>query len=448
MEISLGGIAVLAGSLVMEAVLPCYQPSYRPPFLAQSHMNNEVPDRTYGTHVAKLKQTLEKDQALRKAVGGEFLAIGALERFLLLSLGLKGASCVVDVGCGSGRLACQLAPMKELKYVGTDVVPELLDYATQLAQRPDWSFRRTQNANIPCYDNTADFVCFFSVFTHLSHEDVYRYLAEAKRVLKPNGRVVFSFLEFRIPCHWIIFEDSVKESLNGLHLNQFMDRDGIQAWAVKLGLRVISITNGDRPHIPISEEIRWDNGTVMNGSGNLGQSVAVLGLADEVIVSSVMPSSALDSSDEGVRSRPGAVLGGSANRGDLGFSNISARGYAGTGENTMIVGFAVPLGGRKILVRARGDSLREFLIENVLKGPWIEVVNQGGRVVASNFGLYTAAESERAQIVAVSKAINAPPLADKDAALIAQLPEGNYSVLVRGHDNGTGVVLAEIFAIE
>ncbi|MBC7368507.1 MAG: class I SAM-dependent methyltransferase [Undibacterium sp.] len=409
-------------------------------------MTNEAVDRSYVTHVAKLKQALQKDQALREAIGGEFIAIGALQRSLLISLGLKSDSWVVDVGCGSGRLACQLAPMKDLHYVGIDVVSELLEYAAQLAERKDWEFLQTRSTDIPCADQTADFVCFFSVFTHLSHEDVFRYLREAKRILKPGGRIVFSFLEFRILCHWIIFEDSVKESLNGLHVNQFMDRDGIRAWAVNLGLRVISVSSGDRPHIPIFEEIKWDNGGVMRDYGNLGQSVAVLGFADEEPPASpVENSGGVESQNNGQLAPAQPVVQGSSASG--GFTNISTRGFAGPNENTMIIGFSVPSGGRKVLVRALGDSLKKFGIENTLKVPWIEIVDQTGKVVGSNFGLYNAQETEREEIISVSRALNAPPLLDKDAALIIELPEGNYSTLVRDLDGGSGVVLAEVFVL-
>jgi hypothetical protein len=42
------------------------------------------------------------------------------------------------------------------------------------------------------------------------------------------------------------------------------------------GLVVESVFDGDKGHIPIPEEIRWENGTCMKSLGNLGQSVAVL----------------------------------------------------------------------------------------------------------------------------------------------------------------------------
>lgn len=158
--------------------------------------------RDYREHVARLRSTLAADDAFRAAVGGEFHAIGQLERATLEQHGLGNQPAyVIDVGCGSGRLAFQLAAEPHVSYLGTDVVPELLAYAAQLSARPDWRFLPTSGSKIPSSDNEADFVCFFSVFTHLLHQETFRYLAEAKRAVKKNGMIMFTFLEYRIGCH-------------------------------------------------------------------------------------------------------------------------------------------------------------------------------------------------------------------------------------------------------
>lgn len=53
---------------------------------------------------------------------------------------------------------------------------------------------------------------------------------------------------------------------------QFADRDAITAWASHSGL----VVDGDKPHISIPEEIRWENGTRTKSLGNLGQLVCDL----------------------------------------------------------------------------------------------------------------------------------------------------------------------------
>jgi len=232
--------------------------------------------KTYRDHVAELEGRLSYDDALKRAVGGNFIAVGKLEYYLLRSLGLADGHLVVDVGCGCGRLACQLAHFGAIRYVGTDVVPRLLDYARDLSRRPDWQFDATDGIAIAVPDGAADFVVFFSVFTHLLHEDTFRYFREAARVLKPGGCMVISFVEFRVPTHWDVFAATVENSKPGQHLNQFIDRDGIHAWALHSGFSVESIRSGDTFHIPVPEEIVFENGDRQGTLGTFGQSVAVL----------------------------------------------------------------------------------------------------------------------------------------------------------------------------
>lgn len=239
--------------------------------------------KTYVEHVRKLKTSKFRrfrvdNNAMEMAVGGEFKAMGILMRELLIQAGLQKNHYLVDVGCGSGRLANPLSEYLSGKYLGIDVVPDLVNYAGKLVNRPDWRFEVTEGIAIPEKDHQADMICFFSVFTHLLHEQSYRYLQEAKRVLKPSGKIVFSFLEFAIPCHWSIFEDNLKTMGKPSHLNMFMSRDGINAWTQHLGLKIEILEDGDKPHIPLTSPVSLDNNAVMQEKGNLGQSVCVLAL--------------------------------------------------------------------------------------------------------------------------------------------------------------------------
>jgi ubiquinone/menaquinone biosynthesis C-methylase UbiE len=134
-----------------------------------------------------------------------------IERELLIQYGLRPDHDVIDVGCGSGRLAKPLSAYLRGGYLGIDVVPDLVDYARALVGRADWRFEVTDGLTIPAEDEQADFVCFFSVLTHLLHEQSYVYLREAQRVLRPGGKIVFSFLDFAIPCHWDVFEMNIAD---------------------------------------------------------------------------------------------------------------------------------------------------------------------------------------------------------------------------------------------
>lgn len=239
----------------------------------------KIPDflKSYSKQTKDLLKFNDEKKAMSLAVGGDFEAVGLLEYYLLIQQGLKPVDTVVDVGCGSGRLASQLRSYLSGLYVGIDVVPELFQYAESICSRPDWKFYAAPGLKIPEPDNSADFICFFSVFTHLLHEETFQYLEDARRVIKPNGKIIFSYLEFAIPSHWFIFKNSLIDQRPDKVLNQFVSRDAIQAWTEHLNLSVMEINDGDKPHINLSGQVvRWDDGREMRGKGNLGQSVCVL----------------------------------------------------------------------------------------------------------------------------------------------------------------------------
>ncbi len=148
-------------------------------------------------------------------------------------------------------------------YLGTDIVDELLDYAKKDCPF-NWQFQKVENISIPYPSKCADFCVFFSVFTHLLHEEVYCYLLEARRVIKDGGIIIFSFLEYS--HNWDVFEATYSNILAGkpnVHLNTFIGRDAIECWADRLGLTIVSIIGGHEPFISLTHSVSLDNGRVI-----------------------------------------------------------------------------------------------------------------------------------------------------------------------------------------
>lgn len=195
------------------------------------------------------------------AVGGSYDLFGKIEANLLKHLGLADGMRIIDLGCGSGRLASALHETANISYVGIDIIQSLLDYAKSKA--PGFEFLLHRELSIPQQDNSADMVSAFSLFTHLLHAESYIYLEECVRVLKPGGRVVFSFLEFAEPNHWRVFSDTKAQTKASscVHLNNFIERNAIGTWASNLGLVVDQFISGGCP--------------IWNGHA-LGQAVVVL----------------------------------------------------------------------------------------------------------------------------------------------------------------------------
>jgi cyclopropane fatty-acyl-phospholipid synthase-like methyltransferase len=85
---------------------------------------------------------------MKRAVGGEFEAVGALEVETLKYFGLQEDFYLLDIGCGSGRLAKPLSQFLKGKYLGIDIVPELVNYARQIVAHEDFRFEVAKGLSI------------------------------------------------------------------------------------------------------------------------------------------------------------------------------------------------------------------------------------------------------------------------------------------------------------
>ena len=122
--------------------------------------------------------------------------------------------------------------------------------------------------------------------------------------------------------------------------------------------------------------------------------------------------------------------------------NISTRGQVGSGDAAMIGGMILQGGTSKsVIVRALGPSLAAFL-SGALADPMLELRDGSGNLVAANDN-YTSS-AQYAQIVASG----VPPNDAREPAIIASLAPGNYTAVVRGTNNGTGVALVEVFDLD
>src|ERR1700676_3630429 len=201
----------------------------------------------YERYVRDLKATHPIDDAMSIAVGGNFDSVGQIEAEVVKFAGLREGMTLLDLGCGSGRLASKIATELDIKYFGIDVVQDLLDYAK--SKSPDhYKFIKSHTLSVPLPDRSIDMVCAFSLFTHLLHAETYLYLQDCIRVLKPGGRIVFSFLEFANPGHWHVFSETVEAQRASavVHLNQFIEKASIETWCQHLNLEVENFVPGQK----------------------------------------------------------------------------------------------------------------------------------------------------------------------------------------------------------
>jgi outer membrane protein assembly factor BamB/subtilisin family serine protease len=125
-------------------------------------------------------------------------------------------------------------------------------------------------------------------------------------------------------------------------------------------------------------------------------------------------------------------------------SNVSARSAVGTGDNVLIVGFAIRNEPRTLLIRGIGPALggAEYNVPGALADPKLTLYDINQNQLAENDD-WNAADAVRfAQAGAF-------PLApgSKDAAMIVTLPPGTYSAVLHGVGGTTGIGLVEVYAL-
>jgi SAM-dependent methyltransferase len=230
----------------------------------------------YEKHLRQLVAAHGRDRAMELVVGGEYAATGILERNVLIATGLQPEHSVVDVGCGSGRLGWALRDFLRGRYVGTDLLADALAFAREKVDRDDWRYLVTEPTKIPVDDASADFVCFFSVFTHVLHEDAFLLLREARRCCRAGGRIVISFLDYEMLAHWRLFEQTLADRRPDRVLNTLVTKPILQRWAAALDLEVERLTDGDAAWIPVDPNFTYEDGRRAHGVAAFGQSIAVL----------------------------------------------------------------------------------------------------------------------------------------------------------------------------
>ena len=122
-------------------------------------------------------------------------------------------------------------------------------------------------------------------------------------------------------------------------------------------------------------------------------------------------------------------------------ANISTRARVETGEDILIGGFIlVGTNPSQVIVRAIGPSLAAVGVPDPLLDPVLELYDGNGSLIFMNDNWRSDQES---QIIASHLA----PADDREAAIVATLPAGGYSAIVRGANGSSGVALFEVYAL-
>src|SRR5262245_16073677 len=134
-------------------------------------------------------------------------------------------------------------------------------------------------------------------------------------------------------------------------------------------------------------------------------------------------------------------------------ANISTRSFVQTGDNVMIGGFIVQgTGTKRVIIRAIGPELGAppFNVPNALANPTLELHDGTGALIGTNDDWQTTVIGGVIPSNQVSDIQNSghAPTETSESAIIANLAPGNYTAIVRGVSNTTGVALVEVYDLQ
>jgi SAM-dependent methyltransferase len=138
---------------------------------------------------------------------------------------------IIEIGCGIGRDAIPLTSIigADGQYLGIDIIKNSIDWCTAniSARHPNFRFVHfdiadqlhnphgsmpTTAFSLPAVDRSVDCVIVWSVFTHITKDDIVHYLREFARVLRPSGKVFAT---------WFIVNDEVLAKAKTVDLTPF-----------------------------------------------------------------------------------------------------------------------------------------------------------------------------------------------------------------------------------
>lgn len=129
-------------------------------------------------------------------------------------------------------------------------------------------------------------------------------------------------------------------------------------------------------------------------------------------------------------------------------ANISTRGFVQTGDNAMIGGFIVVTQPTRVIVRAIGPTLTQWGLPDALANPQLELYD-ASTLIGRNDDWQTTQiggilTSDQGSEIGTSRLAPTNPA---ESAIIATLPPGSYTAIVRGGSN-SGNAIVEVYALQ
>ena len=151
---------------------------------------------------------------------------------------------VLEVGCGVARIGRELAPYCG-EWWGCDISGSVIQIAERrTAQLGNVHFRVLEESSLRGFEENAfDRVYCHAVFMHLAQIDVFAYVEEMCRVVKPGGLVFYDGINLTTEEGWSRFIWEVEHyrgrEVRPIHLSRFTTPEEMRVYAQRAGLGLL-----------------------------------------------------------------------------------------------------------------------------------------------------------------------------------------------------------------
>lgn len=111
---------------------------------------------------------------------------------LLRNEGLNPNSKILDIGCGTGRLASKLIGYlrEEGAYYGVDLSKKAIEFCKSRYRRENFHFMKSEPTKLPFSSEKFDFIIFYTVFMHNYPDEIKALLQQCGELLAEDGKII------------------------------------------------------------------------------------------------------------------------------------------------------------------------------------------------------------------------------------------------------------------
>lgn len=203
-----------------------------------------------------------------------------------IALDVQPGDHVLELGCGVGRIGRELAPACG-HWTGVDISENMIRHATErLADLPNVGFHQLIRTSLDMLeDDSVDKAYSIAVFCHMDKEDMYLYLQELNRVVKPGGMIFVETWNLSSEVGWrrweyepLVWKNSDHGKRKDVARNQFCTPDEFELYVNRAGFQILA-------NFPDSQSIQICAGKGLSAQQIAAQQIRIQAVAADIAYS-------------------------------------------------------------------------------------------------------------------------------------------------------------------